>query len=84
MPQSIRSFSKDSPLATHRIIATAFSILEQNPQGVRWVDLLEKIHQAEPSLHPKTVNGCVWKLAERFPDEICKPSKGVFQLKKAG
>jgi len=81
MTRSIRSFSTDSPLATHRIIAAACSILEQNPQGVRWVDLLEKIRQSDPGLHPKTINGCVWKLAERFPDEVGKPSKGVFQLK---
>jgi hypothetical protein len=83
MPKSIKSFSADSPLATHRIIATACSILEENPDGVRWSELLEKIRQAEPALHPKTINGCVWKLAERFPDEVWKPSKGVFQLKKA-
>lgn len=67
---------------TGRINATALELLEQHPQGLRWSELNAKIEEADPSFHPKTVNGCVWKLVEKFPDQVYKPSKGLFRLRK--
>lgn len=67
---------------TGRITVIAFELLEQHPEGIRWTDLLKMIKQSDPTLHPKTVNGCVWKLVERFPDEVYKPEKGLFRLVK--
>lgn len=67
---------------THRINAKAFELLEQHPEGLRWSELLTKIQASDPTLHPKTVNGCVWKLVEKFPDKVYKPSKGLFRLSK--
>lgn len=60
----------------------ALDLLEQYPEGLRWSELLLKIKELNPSFHPKTVNGCVWKLTERFPDKVYKPSKGLFRLLK--
>jgi hypothetical protein len=71
-----------SSKVTHRINAKALELLEKNPEGVRWSELLKKIENADPSFHPKTVNGCVWKLVEKFPDKVYKPSKGLFRLLK--
>jgi hypothetical protein len=67
---------------TKRIDAIALGLLEKHPEGLRWSQLLAKIKQVDPSLHPKTVNGCVWKLVEKFPDKVYKPSKGLFRLVK--
>jgi hypothetical protein len=67
---------------TGRINAKVFELLEQHPEGLRWSELLSKIRESDPSFHPKTVNGCVWKLVERFPDKVYKPSKGLFRLLK--
>lgn len=67
---------------TGRIYAKALELLEQHPEGLRWSELLSQIKASDPDLHPKTVNGCVWKLVERFPDQVCKPSKGLFRLCK--
>lgn len=67
---------------THRINATAFELLEAHPEGLRWSELLSKIKASDPTFHPKTVNGCVWKLIEKFPDKVYKPSKGLFRLLK--
>lgn len=67
---------------TERINATAFELLEKHPQGLRWSELLSMIEASDSSFHPKTVNGCIWKLVERFPDRIYKPSRGVFRLLK--
>ncbi len=67
---------------THRINAKALELLEAHPEGVRWSELLRQIQASDPGLHPKTVNGCVWKLAETFPDKVYKPEKGLFRLVK--
>lgn len=67
---------------TGRIYIKIFQILEKNPDGVRWTDLNKAIEESDPSLHPKTINGCVWKLIEKYPDKVYKPSRGVFKLKK--
>lgn len=71
-----------SDRVTHRIHETAFELLERHPEGLRWSELLAQIQASDPGLHPKTVNGCVWKLVQRFPDKVYKPSKGLFRLVK--
>jgi hypothetical protein len=67
---------------TERINAMALELLEEHPEGVRWSELLRQIQAADAGLHPKTVNGCVWRLVEKFPDKVYKPSKGLFRLVK--
>lgn len=67
---------------TGQINAKALELLEQYPEGLHWTELRSKIETSEPSFHPKTVNGCIWKLVERFPDKVYKPSKGLFRLLK--
>lgn len=67
---------------TGRINAAALELLAASPEGLRWTDLLSKIKALDPTLHPKTINGCVWKLVEKFPDKVHKPEKGLFQLLK--
>jgi hypothetical protein len=71
-----------SSKVTERINAKAFELLEKNPNGLSWTELLSKIKKSDHNFHPKTVNGCVWKLVQKFPDKIYKPSKGIFRLLK--
>lgn len=67
---------------THQINDKIFEILEKHPQGVRWVDLRKELEKSNPEFHPKTVNGIIWKLAEKFPEQVYKPEKGIFRLTK--
>ncbi|HSM45904.1 MAG TPA: hypothetical protein VK969_12885 [Acidimicrobiia bacterium] len=82
-PES-RSPDINSSKVTERIEATALELLDRNPEGLSWTDLRKKIEESDPSFHPKTVNGCVWKLVENYPDWVHKPSKGLFRLLKYG
>lgn len=68
---------------TGRINLKALEILGQNPGGVRWAELNRQVQAAYPDFHPKTINGCVWKLTEHFPEKVEKPDKGLFRLKKS-
>jgi hypothetical protein len=67
---------------TGRINTKALELLGQHPEGLRWSELIKEIKASDPAFHPKTVNGCVWKLTEKFPDKVYKPSKGLFRLLK--
>lgn len=72
----------DPDTKTGRIHIKIFQLLEQHPEGIRWVDLAQQVLEADPSIHPKTLNGCIWKLTETFPDQIYKPAKGLFCIIK--
>lgn len=72
----------NSSKVTERINATAFMLLEEHPDGLRWSELLKMIQESDPTFHPKTVNGGVWKLIEKYPDDIYKTAEGLFRLKK--
>ncbi|WP_440953647.1 hypothetical protein [Methanococcoides sp. FTZ1] len=74
--------SLKSSKVTERIRAKAFELLEKHPEGLQWSELLSKITASDPSFHPKTVNGSIWKLVEKYPDRVYKPSKGLFRLLK--
>jgi len=67
---------------THLINAKALELLEQHSEGLRWSELLSKIQESDTTFHPKTINGCIWRLPQNFPDEVYKPSKGLFRLLK--
>lgn len=67
---------------TGRIYATALELLGQNPEGLRWSELISKVNASDKKFHPKTVNGCIWKLLEKFPNDVYKPEKGLFRLVK--
>lgn len=67
---------------THQIYEKIFEILEKYPEGVSWTKLNKMIEESNPTFHPKTINGCVWKLLEKYPEKVYKPEKGVFKLKK--
>lgn len=71
-----------SSKVTDRINAKALELLRSYPEGLRWSELLAKIKESDSTFHPKTVNGSIWKLVEKFPDKVYKPSKGLFRLLK--
>ena len=70
------------PTVTGRINEKALELLEQHPEGMHWSELLATVKVSDPTLHPKTINGCIWKLVDKYPDKVYKPSKGLFRLLK--
>ncbi|MBB1073741.1 hypothetical protein HUU62_04865 [Rhodoferax sp. 4810] len=70
------------PKIRERIRSIAFDLLEQEPQGLRYSDLLRKIKQTGPELNPNTVNNSIWNLEVVEPERVYKPVKGLFRLLK--
>lgn len=67
---------------TGRIDAIALDLLNEHKDGMQWSELIKAIKQSDPTLHPKTINGCIWKLIQQHPDKVYKPAKGLFRLLK--
>lgn len=70
---------KMSKLGTHAIRKLAKQIVASNPGGIRYADLVRTIVDAHPDTPTNTINGSVWDLATRFPNEITKPTRGLFR-----
>lgn len=67
-----------------RITNAAFELLEQSPEGLRYSELTSKIAEMDSGFNKNTIAGTIGNLAERFPDRVCKPSRGLFRLQKYG
>ena len=65
-------------LTVQQIRNIARSIIAQNPGGIRYTELLERIWQQNPETPKNTIHSAVWNLDALFPNEITKPSRGLF------
>jgi len=71
-----------SKKVTERIRATALSLLDVHPNGLRYSELQRKIKETDNDFKPNTISGCTWDLDVQYPNEVYKPSRGLFRLKK--
>lgn len=70
------------PKINERIRSIAIELLEEQPQGLRYSELLRRIKQTGPELNPNTVNNYIWNLEVVLPQTVYKPVKGLFRLVK--
>jgi hypothetical protein len=64
------------------IIKKALEILDANPKGIRYSELVDHIAQAVPDIPRNTVHGNVWNLDVVRPAQVYKPARGVWKLTK--
>lgn len=57
----------------------ALEMLKSHPSGMRYSELVRRIHERCPHIPINTIHGNVWNLEARYPAEVFKPAKGVFQ-----
>jgi hypothetical protein len=77
--------SRMAKLSVQQIKQLARSIIAENPGGIRYSALVERICHQNPETPKNTVHGSVWNLDALFPNEIAKPSRGLFTpLAKSG
>jgi len=66
-------------LNVREIQELAKKIIAQHPGGIRNRELVDRIRAAAPETNLKTIAGAIWKLPALYPNEIIKPSRGVFK-----
>lgn len=71
-------------MATRKEIITkqALKLLEENPNGIRYMQLVKAIKQAFPDIPINTIHGTIWNLDQRVPKLVYKPEKGLFRHTK--
>jgi hypothetical protein len=65
---------------TERIKDKAFELLLAHPEGLRYMELKNKIKESDVSFNSNTINGSIWNLEAAYPEKVYKPSKGLFRL----
>lgn len=53
-------------------------LVDENPGGIRYGALVRQISERFPQISRKRIEWSVWNLDSLFPDEIAKPSRGLF------
>lgn len=65
-------------LTVKEIQTLARKIVALTPGGIKYSALVHRILNENPETPKNTIHGAVWDLATRFPNEIAKPSRGLF------
>jgi hypothetical protein len=63
-----------------QIIEKALEFLSQNPDGLRYSELVRLVHGVLATIPVNTVHGTVWNLDAQLPEKVIKPAKGLFKL----
>jgi hypothetical protein len=69
------------PAQREKIIKKAREILENSPEGVRYSELVNRIHSEYPEIKIKVIQWETYNLHKKFKD-ILKPERGLFILEK--
>ncbi|MEJ5166678.1 MAG: hypothetical protein WHV67_06590 [Thermoanaerobaculia bacterium] len=75
------------PTKKGKIIGKAMEILKASPDGIRYSDLVRKIHEEFPDFPVNTIHGSLWEFKTHLPKEIYQPARGLYrhvQFKKEG
>ena len=65
-----------------QIIKKAKDVLSEEPNGLRYTELVNKVHEILTNFPKNTIHGTIWNIETRCPKEIYKPSRGIFKLIK--
>lgn len=68
------------PTSKDQILEEAVTLLKNNPQGLRYSELVKKITELLFTVPTNTVHGIVWNLDARLPEKVYKPARGLFRL----
>lgn len=69
-------------LNRQQIHERAMQVLEANPQGIRWVDLLRAVEQNAPGTPHNSIHGAIHNLLTTRTSDILKVARGTYQLTK--
>jgi hypothetical protein len=65
-----------------KIIQKALEELENNPNGLRYSELVRRMKKEFPDFPLGTIEGTIWNLDIRVPEKVYKPARGLFRLVK--
>jgi hypothetical protein len=69
-------------LNRQQIHEKAMQVLEENPQGIRWSELLRAVEARAPNTPHNSVHGGIHNLLTTRVSDIVKVARGTYQLAK--
>lgn len=74
------------PTQREKIIKKIYEILENQPDGIRYADLIRKISEELPEIKVNTIHDAVWEFKQKIDKgqikNVLRPEKGLYVLKK--
>jgi hypothetical protein len=70
------------PTRKEAIHKKALEILDANPKGIRYSELVSQIGEVLPDIPKNTIHGNVWNLDMVLPAQVYKPARGVWKSTK--
>ncbi len=67
------------PTRSEQIKGKASEVIKNNPQGIRYSQLLKEIVESFPNISPNTIRGVIWNLDQTIPEEVYKADRGLFR-----
>ncbi len=64
---------------TDIIIEKALKLLEENPDGLRYSELVRRIVAENTKINTNTARGVLWNIDQNQPSYVYKPSRGLFR-----
>jgi hypothetical protein len=74
----LRNHANMAKLGVKQIQDVAINLVNANPGGIRYSELVRRVHGEHPETPKNTIHGSVWNLETRYPDKVSKPSRGLF------
>jgi len=62
-----------------QIISKVIDLLKENPQGLRYSEIVRRIKELLPEIPINTIHGTVWDIDVQKSNEIYKPDRGLFR-----
>jgi len=62
------------------ILSKAIELLTDNPDGLRYSELVKKTKELCPDIPINTIHGTLWNIDIRLPKRVIKPARGIFKL----
>lgn len=71
--------NRKMPTRKEKIVLKAIELLEADSSGIRYSDLVRRIHKEFPDFPVNTIHGTVWNLETQVPEKVYKPARGLFR-----
>lgn len=69
-------------LGRQQIYEQAIQVLEANPQGIRWSDLVREVEKKAPGTPRNSIRGAVHAFLKKQTSEVIKVARGTYRLVK--
>lgn len=65
-------------LNRHHIRKLALQLINENPAGLRFAEIINQIKKLHPETPANSISGAIWNLDKTHPKDVVKPSKGLY------